>query len=124
MRMRRSRVTTHYLKSRITQKDKEGGTYVTYGAAVPFSGEVWPGSGKVQAQIYGEKLSYVRNFRVEGAYVITEDRSGITHYVYPDGLDIVESDGICLYVDADSEPDYKIRAVKPYRFLELEAVKL
>lgn len=122
--MKRSRKNRFYLRSRENQKDSEGSTYISYADAVPFTGEIWQGGGKVQAEIYGEKLSYVRNIRVDGRYVITTDRSGITHYVYADGLDIVESDGLCLYVGAESGPDYKVNAIKPHRQLVLEALKL
>lgn len=124
MRLRRSRIKTFYLRSRIPGKDNEGSAYVEYAPPFPFSGEIWSGNGKVQAEVYGEKLSYVRNVRIEGTYVITCDREGITHYVYPDGLDIVESDGLCLYAGSEADPDYKINAIKPYRQLVLEAVKL
>lgn len=124
MRLRRSRIKTLYLRSRVPGKDSEGSAYAEYAPPFPFPGEIWSGNGKVQAEIYGEKLSYVRNVRIDGAYVITTDMDGITHYVYPDGLDLVESDGLCLYVDPDAAPDYKINAIKPYRQLVLEAIKL
>ena len=124
MRMKQSRLQNYHLRSREVKKDSEGGTYTEYADAITFSGEVWPASGKVQAEIYGEKLSYVRNVRIDGKYVIATDRSGIVHYVYPDGLDIVESDGMCLYVDAAAEPDYKVLSIKPYQSLRMECMKL
>lgn len=124
MRMKRSRVKTHYIRSRTSVKDSEGGSNVTYEAAHEFRGEVWPASGKVQAEMYGEKLSYIRNVRVDGKYIITTDRNGIVHYVYPDGLDIVESDGACLYVLGEAMPDYKVLSVKPYEPLRMECMKL
>jgi hypothetical protein len=122
--MKQSRLQTYHLRSREVKKDSEGGTNTEYAIAVKFSGEVWPADGRVQAEIYGEKLTYVRNVRIDGTYVITTDRSGIVHYVYSNGLDIVESDGMCLYVDATAEPDYKVLSIKPYQPLRLECIKL
>lgn len=125
MRMRRNRKRTMYLRKRQPQKDSEGGTYTSYGEAVPFEGEVWPAGGKVQAEMYGERLSYIRNLKVEGNYSVTTDEKGKVHYVYPDGMDIAESDGICIDVPPDAEtPDYKIISIKPYRPLRMEVEKL
>lgn len=124
MRMKRNRQTVHYLKTRQSKKGNEGNSFVTYGEAKEFIGEVWPASGKAQAEIYGERLSYIRNVKIKGKYVITTDREGIVHYVYPDGLDIVENDGVCLYVPADAEPDYKVLSIKPYEPLRMECMKL
>lgn len=122
MRLKRSRMRTYYLKPRSSHKDAEGGVYEDYGIAHSFQGEVWPASGKVQAEMYGERLSYIRNVRIAGRYVITVDRKGKVHYVYPDGLDVTESDGLCLY--SEDKPDYKIISVKPYNPLRLEAEKI
>ncbi len=124
MRMKQSRKQLYYLKSRESKPDDEGGIYPEYTTAHPFIGEVWPASGKAQAEVYGERLSYIRNARIEGKYVITTARDGIVHYVYPDGLDIVENDGVCLYVTADSEPDYKVLSIKPYEQLRMECERL
>jgi len=112
------------LKTAVTKKDREQGTYTEYENPVSFSGEVWPASGKVQAEMYGERLSYIRNVRIDGKYVITTDREGRVHYVYPAGVDVIEGAGLCLYVDEEAEPDYKIIAIKPYNPLRLEVEKL
>lgn len=124
MRLKRSRIEIHYVRPRITEKDSEGGTYEEYDTARPFQGEVWPASGKVQAEMFGERLSYIRNVRMLGDYVISTDRKGKVHYVFPDGLDVTESDGMCLYVSGNSNPDYKVLSIKPYRPLRLEAEKI
>lgn len=124
MRLKRSRAKDYYHRERIIKKDNESGTYEEYGAAFSFRGEVWPASGKVQAQMYGEKLSYIRNVKIEGKYTMVIDDKGKVHYVYPSGLDITESDGLCLYVPKDFKPDYKIIAIKPYTPLRLEAEKI
>lgn len=124
MRMKRSRVQKFFLKKREVKKDGEGSTYDEYGEAVAFRGEAWAASGKVQAEQYGERLSYIRNVRVDGKYRVEADKKGILHYVYPDGLDIVESDGVCLYVGADMEPDYKVISIKPVKPLRMECIKI
>lgn len=127
MRLRRSRVKEFYHKSRITKKDGEGGTYVEYGDAVLFTGESWPAGGKVQAAQYGERLSYIHNVKMEGKYEIKPDtsRKNVLHYIFSEtGLDLVEGDGICLFVPGDSDPDYKIISIKPYKPLRMEVEKL
>lgn len=120
MRLKRSRLKQYYHKKRTTKKDSEGGTYNAYGSASAFLAEVWPASGKVQAEIYGERLKYIQNVRIEGVYTTQTDEKGLVHYILPSGVDIAESDGICLFVGAEDEPDYRIVAIRPYRFLKLE----
>lgn len=124
MRMRQSRVKTYHLRPRTTTKGAECNTYEVYEDAVSFRGEVWAAGGRVQAELYGERLSYVRNVRIEGRYVITTDRDGIIHYVYPNGLDIVESDGVCIYVPPDQSPDYKVISIRPVCPLKMECMKI
>lgn len=124
MRMRRNRMKEHYLRKSNVKKDRESGTYVEYGAAVAFNGEVWPASGKVQAEMYGERLSYIRNLKINGKYTVALDEKNQVHYIFESGMDVVESDGLCLYVSKDSEPDYKVISIKPYNPLRLEAEKL
>ena len=125
MRLKRSRIEQFHLKKKITGKDREGGTYEEYGAATAFSGEAWPAGGKVQAEHYGERLSYIYNMKIAGKYVLVRNQAdGKIHYVFPDtGLDVVESDGICLFVSKEDEPDYKIISIKPYKPLRLEVEK-
>lgn len=122
--MRRNRVQEYYLKNRETLKDGQGSTYEDYAEPFPFKGEVWAAGGKVQAEMYGERLSYIRNVRIQGKYIITTDRKGVVHYVYSNGLDVSESDGMCLYVPGESKPDYKIISIKPYQPLRLECEKI
>ena len=111
MRLRQSRLETYYHRKRMVKKDREGSTYEEYSAASSFSGESWPASGKVQAQQYGQRLGYIRNVKIDGGYAIKPDENGRLHYIL---------DGICLFVSENTEPDYRIVAIKPYRFLTLE----
>lgn len=124
MRLKQNRIETFHLRKRTVKKDSEGSTSEEYGAAIPFQGECWPASGKVQAQQYGQRLGYIRNLKIDGGYKIRPDDNGIPHYILDNGADIVELDGICLYADAEHGPDYKIVAIKPYRFLTLEVERI
>ena len=122
MRLKRSRLRQYYHRKKTVKKDKEGGTSEEFDPALPFCAEVWPAGGKLQCEIYGERLPYIRNVRIDGGYRIQSDARGILHYVGGD-LDLVEGDGVCLYVPGDSEPDYRIIAIRAYRFLKLEVEK-
>ena len=124
MRLRRSRIETFYHRKRIVEKDSEGGTRERYGAASPIQGESWPASGKTQALQYGQKLSYIRNVRLSDSYHIKSDDKGRNVYVFENGAEIQELDGMCVFVPEDMEPDYKIVAIKPYQHLLLEVEKL
>lgn len=124
MRLRQSRLETYYHRKRIVKKDSEGSTYEEYCAANPFSGESWPASGKVQAQQYGQRLGYIRNLKIAGGYTIQPDKDGKLHYILDNGTDLMELDGICLFAGENARPDYKIVAVKPYRFLTLEVERI
>ena len=117
MRMRRNRIETYYHRKRIIKKDSEGSTSEEYGAASSIS-------GKVQAQQYGQRLNYIRNVMINGKYVSHPDDKGNVHFILEDGTDIQELDGIHLYTVKDQKPDYKIIAIKPYRFLTLEVERI
>ena len=66
MHMRRSLMKDYHLRKRVVEKDKEGGSVVSYEAAVPIKATIWPASGKVQAEMYGERLAYIKNMEYEG----------------------------------------------------------
>lgn len=124
MRIKQDRLKVYFLKKRKVIKDSEGGTSEEYGAAVSFKGVCWPASGKIQAAQYGQKLSYIRNVKIEGKYEVRAEENGRLHYILQNGMDLEELDGICLYTGEKQNPDYKIIAVKPYRFLTLEVKKI
>lgn len=124
MRLKRNKVKTFYLRKQITKKDKEGSAYIEYENANVIHGEVWPAGGKVQAEMYGNRLSYIQNVRIEEHYTIESDEKGVQHYVLENGANLVENDGICIYVSADKTPDYRIISIKPHRFLRLEVERI
>ena len=96
-----------------------------YTQAVPFFAEEWPGGGKLQTQMYGIRLPNIRNLRIQGSYAETNRVSdGALAFQVKDGPLIKVNDGICLFGSAESEPDYRVVAIYPYRFLTLEVEKI
>ena len=124
MRMKRSRINTYFFRKAITVKDDEGCTSTDYGKPIVFQGECWPAGGKVQAEMHGNRLSYIRNVKVDGRYNVATDEKGMSHYIFENGMDVIENDGVCLYVSKDMMPDYKIISIKPYQPLVLEVERI
>lgn len=103
--MRKSLMKTFYLRRRKTEKNKEGGSLVTYGEPIAVKATIWPAGGRVQAEMYGEKLAYMKNMAYEG----TEEMK--------------EGDGICVFAGPEDTPDYKIISINPEyspRMMELK----
>jgi len=106
-----------------SKKDNEGNSYTEYGDAVSFQAEQWAAGGKIQAELYGVRLSNIRNLRIEGEYQeLSEGKK--TLYQFPDGLVVTVNDGICLNVSATSAPDYRVIAIHPHRYLTLEVERI
>ena len=123
MRIKQSRLKNYYIRQSKIEKDSEGGKISVHGEAVPFMGVVWPASGKMQAEIYGQRLSYILNVKIDGKYVVNPDgkKNG---YIFDSGLTLCEGDGACIYVSPEDEPDYKIISIKPYTPLHMEVEKI
>ena len=104
MRIKNKKI--YYLKKKIVIEDDEGGKYPGYSEAIEIHAKISPASGKLQAEIYGERLNYILNM------------------LYDENEHIVEGDGICVYVPNESEPDYKVISIKRYShlFIELDRV--
>jgi len=105
--MRKSLVKEYHLKRKLTNKNSEGGTKVAYAEAVPIKATIWPAGGRVQAEMYGERLSYIKNMEYEGQEAMQE------------------GDGICVFVGPGEAPDYKIISIKPEytpKLMELEKI--
>lgn len=122
MRMRKNRVQKFSLRNRITEKDREGITVEKWGPDAEIPGELWPAGGKVQAEVYGQRLAYILNGKIQGDYTIAVDEKGGISYQF-NGFSVREGDGICFHVPAQSDPDYKIISIKPYRPLYMELEK-
>lgn len=100
MRLRQRDLQTVYLKKRVTIRNEEGDKETVYSEnAIELEMNVQSAGGSVSAQIYGEKLPYIKSCKYQGNQI----KSGKN-----------EKDGICLYVEPDEEPDYEIIAIQPY----------
>ena len=118
MQMRMDRLTTLGHRKRSVGKNKEGTPEVAYTEPTEVTGYSWPGGGQVQAAQYGKELPYVRNIRLAVNYTaVVQD--GVRHYHLDGGPDIMELDRMVI-----EGLEYEIRAIKPYRYLELEAVQV
>ena len=98
---------TYHLRKRIPKRTNEGSSYTDYDEAIEIKATIWPAGGRIQAEMYGEKLSYMKNREDDG----TESMQ--------------EGDGICVFVGPNEKPDYKIISIKPEynpKRMELEAL--
>ena len=93
IRIRRTLLKPYNLRRRQPGKDKEGGSIVCYDAAIPIEAAIWTAGGKVQAEMYGEKVAYMKYMQYEGTETMQE------------------GDGICVDVGPEDLPDYKIVAI-------------
>lgn len=120
MRLSRSRQKTLYLYNRTVGRDAEGGTQESFPeAGTAICGEWWPASGKLQADLYGQRLPYIRNIRLSERYEVKTDAKGRTYYYLPDrDTELREADRIGIETDL---PQYRILSVRAERFLRLEA---
>lgn len=124
MRLKRSRLHEYYHRQAVQKKDGEGSTCTKYAGAVPFLAEMWAGGGEAQEKMYGTELPNIRNLRIDGKYREISESRGKISYRLSDGPTITVNDGVCIYTDPQSEPDYQVVAIYPYRFLTLEVKKL
>lgn len=105
--MRIKNKKTYYLKKKTIIEDNEGGRYPGYSEeSIKVQANIYPASGKLQAEIYGERLNYILNMLYDGQESINE------------------GDGICVYVSKDNEPDYKVISIKKYSHLFIELEKI
>ena len=101
MRLMKRDLRTVYLK-RINPnntQDEEGNDQVNYLAPIALEMNVQSASGAVNATIYGSKLSSMKLCKYQGDEL-------------KEGRD--ENSGVCVYVDKDGNPDYKINSIQPY----------
>lgn len=123
MRLKRSRLSEYWCRKAISKKDAEGSSYIEYGPAKIITAEMWLGGGKLQTEMYGNRLPGIRNLRLQGKYREVPGRNGKVSYQLDSRLEITAGDGICIYVDKDQEPDYQVVAIYPYSHLTLEVEK-
>ena len=92
MRTRRSLQRTVGLRRRTTSRTSEGSYIESWSEAQELTATVWQASGRVQAEMYGERLTYIKMMEYEGSEPISVN------------------DGICVDVAGDAEPDYIVIA--------------
>lgn len=105
--MRLKNKKTYYLRKKGTVRDNEGGAYPGYADPQVIKAYIYPASGKVQAEIYGDRLNYILNMLYDGTVALQE------------------KDGICVNVEATEEPDYRVISIKSYsghKLIELERI--
>lgn len=101
MRLLARDLKTVYLKERITIRDEEGNKETGYSDnPVELKMTVQSAGGAVAAQIYGERLPYIKSCKYQGDLIEAGKN---------------EKDGICLYVSPEDKPDYEITAIQPFR---------
>ena len=64
----------------ITTKDEEGCVTTDYSEPIDIMANIYPSSGKLQAELYGLRLNYIMNMLIYNSYNIKE-----TDVVYVDG---------------------------------------
>lgn len=123
MRIKQSRIKRYSHRQAIPKKDNEGNSYVEYGSPASFEAEVWPAGGKLQVEMYGQRVNQIQNCRINGTYeVVTDEKGRVSYWI--GHMEIREGDGICLNVQESNEPDYRIISIRPYRYLTLEVERL
>lgn len=99
MRLKVSDLQTVHLKKRTNAEDDEGNLVTGYGEPIPLKMNVQQASGTINAQLYGLKLIYMLSCKYQGDKIL----QGVN-----------ENDGVCVYVDEYSEPDYVIKTIENY----------
>ena len=99
MRLMKRDLITVYLRRAMITPDEEFNDVIAWGSPIALEMNVQSASGAVNATIYGSKLSSMKSCKYQGNEL-------------KEGRD--ENSGICLYVDKDSDPDYKIKSIQPY----------
>lgn len=93
-RMRQHLKSTFYLRKAVTTKDAEGNTFSSWDDPISIRAIIRHASGQMDVAQYGQRLSYILKMQ------------------YEDSESIQEGDGICVYVGANDDPDYKVISVK------------
>ena len=97
MRLRQRDLKSYQLKKHGKHKDPDGTTYTGYEVeGTEIKAKIQPAGGKMLSEIYGLKLAYMLTMYCEN------------------GTELSENSGICVYVDKDKDPDYKIIAIRPW----------
>jgi len=108
VRLRQRDLKTYTVKPRVPVKENDGTTSTGWGESRTIKANVQPAGGKMMSEIYGERLAYM-------ATAYTETTS-----------EIHESDGLCIFVTSEMDPDYIVVAIRRWNthtVFDLEKVK-
>ncbi|WFR64200.1 hypothetical protein P9222_08505 [Paenibacillus amylolyticus] len=106
MRLRERDKRLVIFQPRVPQREDDGTTSEGWGEPFELRGNVQPAGGRVMAEMYGERLAYMR-----------------VMYVEQKPPKRLESGGACL--NTLDLPDYKVVAVRPWSghyVIDLEAI--
>lgn len=107
MRLRKRDLKPYKYYRRETVKEADGTTYTDWVEQGILEANIQPAGGKLMAEMYGERLAYM-----------------LTAYMLPNE-NISESDGVCIYVDSETDPDYKVVAIRDWeshKVVDLERI--
>lgn len=111
MRLKESDLTTVYLKEPVNTQDDEGYSIKRWGNPKEIRMNVQSAGGTVNAQLYGRDIKYIKSCKYQGTELSESHGEGF---------------GVCLYVDKDEDPDYKITAIQEFsthKNITLERIK-
>ena len=109
--MRLSALKNYPVYEPVIEKDGEGVTTEKWIKRKSMLLEVWPASGKLQAEMYGERLNYILNM------ILPKNKD--------DDFRPTEKWGVNVYNQSIDEPDYRIISMKEYNrhyLYELEKI--
>ena len=108
-RMRQTLKSTYYLRKATETKDSEGSTYKTWGNAEEIQAIIRHISDTERIAQYGERADSMLKMQYEGS------------------TSIKIGDGVCVYVESTSDPDYIVKFIhgltpNAFKVYGLEAV--
>ncbi|MEG0451279.1 MAG: hypothetical protein RR595_15595 [Lysinibacillus sp.] len=107
MRLRQRDLKSYQIKHWKKLSDPDGTTYDGWDDGGELQANVQPAGGKMMVEMYGAKLKYM-------LVAYAETIEGLS-----------ENDGLCNYVAADKDPDYKVVAIRQWNthfVIDLEKV--
>lgn len=103
--MRKSQMREYQAYEPVTVRDSEGGLNVKYEPLKMICAEIWPATGRMQAEMYGLRLAYIKN-------MLTNFNNEV-------------AEGMALSIENPLTPDYKIISKKKYsRHIQYELERL
>ena len=103
MRLKKNRLKPYKIFKYVVKTNEEGVRFKGYKEnSYIINAEIYPASGRIQAQVYGEKLNYILNMLIERT------------------TEIKERDGICI---SSETPNYEVVSIKKYTFHKLVELK-